>query len=92
MWDAENRLVGMTNNSGVGPKYGMKFVYDAKGRRIQKFVATNGVPVYTNRFLYDGWISSPSWIRPVPLSEAICGGTIFPASSKALVAWAGCWR
>ena len=33
----------------------MKFMYDAQGRRIQKFVATNGVPVYTNRFLYDGW-------------------------------------
>ena len=55
VWDGENRLVGMTNNTGVGPKYGLTFAYDAKGRRIQKFVATNGVPVYTNRFLYDGW-------------------------------------
>ena len=54
-WDGENRLVEMTNNTGVGPKYGLKFVYDFQGRRIQKFVATNGVPVYTNRFLYDGW-------------------------------------
>jgi RHS repeat-associated protein len=54
-WDGENRLVAMTNNTGVGPKYGLTFAYDPQCRRIQKFVATNGVPVYTNRFLYDGW-------------------------------------
>jgi RHS repeat-associated protein len=55
VWDAENRLVAMTNNTGVGPKYGLTFAYDYQGRRIQKLVASNSVPIYTNRFLYDGW-------------------------------------
>jgi len=55
IWDAENRLVEMTNNSGVGPDYDLAFAYDAKSRRIQKTVCTNGVGVYTNNFLYDGW-------------------------------------
>jgi RHS repeat-associated protein len=55
VWDGENRLVSMTNNTGVGPKYGLAFAYDYQGRRIQKLVATNGVALYTNRFLYDGW-------------------------------------
>jgi RHS repeat-associated protein len=55
IWDGENRLVGMTNNTGVGPRYGLTFAYDPQGRRIQKLVATNGVPAYTNRFLYNGW-------------------------------------
>ena len=55
IWDAENRLTGMTNNTGVGPRYQLTFAYDSKGRRIQKLVATNGVGIYTNRFLYDGW-------------------------------------
>ena len=54
-WDAENRLVGMTVNTNVGPQYQLTFAYDAKGRRIQKIVATNGVSVCTNHFLYDGW-------------------------------------
>ena len=54
-WDAENRLIQMTNNTGVGPKYGLTFAYDAKGRRIRKNVATNGVAVSTTKFLYDGW-------------------------------------
>jgi RHS repeat-associated protein len=55
VWDGENRLAAMTNNTGVGPRYGLTFGYDYQGRRTQKVVATNGVPVYTNRFLYDGW-------------------------------------
>ena len=55
IWDGENRLVAMTNNTSVGPQYGLTFAYDPQGRRIQKMVATNGVGVYTNRFLYDGW-------------------------------------
>src|SRR5262249_23628776 len=48
-WDAENRLIQMTNNSGVGPQYKIHFDYDATGRRIQKIVATNGVALYTNK-------------------------------------------
>jgi len=39
----------------VGPQYQLTFGYDAKSRRIQKVVATNGVAVATNKFLYDGW-------------------------------------
>jgi RHS repeat-associated protein len=54
-WDGENRLIGMTNNTSVGPQYQLTFAYDAKGRRIQKMVSTNGVGIYTNNFLYDGW-------------------------------------
>jgi len=54
-WDAENRLINLTNNTGMGPLYNLTFVYDAKGRRIQKIVTTNGVGFTTNTFLYDGW-------------------------------------
>jgi RHS repeat-associated protein len=54
-WDAENRLAGMTVNINVGPQYQLSFVYDSKGRRIQKLVVSNSVAIYTNSFLYDGW-------------------------------------
>ena len=54
-WDAENRLIGMTVNTSVGPQYQLTFAYDPKGRRIQKTVVSNSVPVYTINFLYDGW-------------------------------------
>ena len=53
-WDAENRLIGMTTNTTVGPPYQLAFAYDPKGRRIQKTV-TNGIVVNTLNFLYDGW-------------------------------------
>jgi RHS repeat-associated protein len=55
IWDAENRLVKMTANTLVGPQYQLNFVYDAQSRRIQKIVATNGVAISTNNFVYDGW-------------------------------------
>jgi YD repeat-containing protein len=58
-WDAENRLIQMTVNTNVGPRYQLAFAYDSKGRRIQKIVSTNNgmvyVPQTTNNFLYDGW-------------------------------------
>ncbi len=54
-WDAENRLVAMTNKTGVGPLYGLAFAYDALGRRIQKTVTTNGTSFTTLNFVYDGW-------------------------------------
>jgi len=54
-WDAENRLIGMTNSTGVGPLYNLSFAYDSKGRRIQKIISTNSVTFTTNTFLYDGW-------------------------------------
>jgi len=54
-WDGENRLVKMTANTSVGPQYQLNFTYDAQSRRIQKIVATNGVAISTNNFVYDGW-------------------------------------
>jgi RHS repeat-associated protein len=60
-WDAENRLLGMTNIANIAPpgKYALSFTYDYMGRRIQKIVYTNNgsawVPSYTNKFIYDGW-------------------------------------
>jgi len=54
-WDGENRLVKMTANTLVGPQFQLNFVYDAQSRRIQKIVATNGVALSTNNFVYDGW-------------------------------------
>ena len=55
IWDSENRLVKMTANTSVGPQYQLNFTYDAQSRRIQKVVATNGVAISTNNFIYDGW-------------------------------------
>jgi RHS repeat-associated protein len=56
-WDANNRLIAMTNNTGIAAgACGMTFAYDYQGRRIQKTVWTNsGGPAYTYRFVYDGW-------------------------------------
>jgi RHS repeat-associated protein len=53
-WDAENRLIGMAVNTAAGPQYQLTFAYDAKGRRMQKTVSTNGISNTVN-FLYDGW-------------------------------------
>ena len=54
-WDGENRLTKMVVNTNVGPQYTLTFAYDPRGRRIQKVVVTNGVTIYTDNFLYDGW-------------------------------------
>jgi RHS repeat-associated protein len=59
-WDAENRLIKMTslNSATMASKYKLDFAYDYFGRRIQKLVSTNNgsyIPLYTNRFVYDGW-------------------------------------
>ena len=55
-WDAENRLIGMTVNTNVGPQYQLTFAYDPKGRRIQKIVVTQQRCHRTRTdFLYDGW-------------------------------------
>lgn len=55
VWDAENRLIGMTVNTNIGTQYQLTFAYDYQGRRIQKIAATNGILIYTNNFIYDGW-------------------------------------
>jgi RHS repeat-associated protein len=54
-WDAENRLVRMTNNTAVGPQQLITFVYDWKGRRIQKQVSANGTMTNNVTFVYEGW-------------------------------------
>jgi len=54
-WDGENRLIGIAANANVGSQYQLTFVYDPQGRRAEKIVATNGVVLSTNKFLYDGW-------------------------------------
>lgn len=58
-WDAENRLVNLTNKTSVGPQQVIRFEYDARGRRIQKQVWGNsqgsGSPTNDVEFVYDGW-------------------------------------
>jgi RHS repeat-associated protein len=54
-WDAENRLVRMTNNTAVGPQQLITFVYDWRGRRIQKQVSASGTMTNNTTFVYDGW-------------------------------------
>jgi RHS repeat-associated protein len=55
-WDAENRLVSMTNNTSYGPKQGLKFEYDWIGRRIHKQVRSqSSAPTNDVKFVYDGW-------------------------------------
>ena len=60
-WDAENRLIALTNNANIAlaGQYALTFAYDYQGRRIQKVVYTNNgsayVPEYADFFLYDGW-------------------------------------
>jgi len=61
VWDAESRLVSMTNLTAVPStiRKRLEFTYDYLGRRVQKVVSvwTNSAysPQSTNRFLYDGW-------------------------------------
>ncbi len=60
-WDGENRLVALTNISGVpgAAAMGLSFVYDYRSRRVQKLVSTWSGSAYvvqsTNTFAYDGW-------------------------------------
>ena len=60
-WDAENRLTNLTSlsSAATGSKLKLDFLYDTRGRRIQKLVSTNNGSAYypqsTNRFVYDGW-------------------------------------
>ncbi|HWV99693.1 MAG TPA: hypothetical protein VNZ64_08385 [Candidatus Acidoferrum sp.] len=58
-WDAENRLVALTNKTSAGPQQVLRFESDAKGRRIHKQVWGNstgsGSPTNDVKFVYDGW-------------------------------------
>ena len=55
IWDAENRLVSMTNNATCGPQQLIAFGYDWKGRRIRKQVSASGTMTNNTTFVYDGW-------------------------------------
>jgi len=54
-WDAENRLIGMTNIASTAPAQGLVFGYDWKWRRVQKQVWYNGSLTNNAVFAYDGW-------------------------------------
>jgi RHS repeat-associated protein len=58
-WDAENRLIALTNNASAAPAQVLHFEYDAKSRRIHKQVWNNGSgsgsAATDLKFLYDGW-------------------------------------
>jgi len=54
-WDAENRLIGMTNNTSAAPPQGLAFGYDWQGRRIQKQVWCGGLLTNNTSFLADAW-------------------------------------
>ncbi len=59
-WDAENRLVQMTNVAGLplGAQRRLVFAYDAQGRRIRKTVydrTIGGTVLEDRKFVYDGW-------------------------------------
>src|SRR5258705_321651 len=58
-WDAENRLIQMTNLTTVASsaRKNLQFKYDYMGRRLQKDVSTGTgwTNTVTTRFVYDGW-------------------------------------
>jgi RHS repeat-associated protein len=62
-WDAENRLIGITNNTNVpdAAKMSLNFTYDHLGRRVAKTVLKYDAfilsyqTVLQNTFVYDGW-------------------------------------
>lgn len=60
LWDAENRLVGISSTSlavAAGyPNRQITFIYDAFDRRVQKRVLDGvGNALLSRRYLYDGW-------------------------------------
>ena len=81
-WDGENRLVQMTANTTVGPQYQLNFAYDAQSRRIQKIVATNGVAIATNNFVYDGWNLVAEMGPSVTLVRSYIWGTDLSGSAQ----------
>jgi len=54
-WDAECRLVGMTNLASVPAPLTLGYSYDYQGRRITKTVMQNGTLTSSRQFHYDGW-------------------------------------
>ena len=80
LWDAENRLVSMSNITAVATAARKKldFSYDYQGRRVQKIVSTNSgsawVSMSTNRFAYDGWNLSATLNPDLSVLKAIMWG------------------
>ncbi len=62
VWDAENRLIQMINETSVpsSARKQLDFSYDHLGRRYRKLVSTWNGSAYaasqTNYFFYDGWL------------------------------------
>jgi RHS repeat-associated protein len=59
-WDAENRLRSATRTTAAltagAPYRAISYNYDSLSRKITRSVATtNGGPITTEKFLYDGW-------------------------------------
>jgi RHS repeat-associated protein len=60
-WDAENRLITLSNNASVpsAAKMTLNFGYDYYGRRISKvvsnYVSGSYVVLSNTKFVYDGW-------------------------------------
>lgn len=81
-WDGENRLIGMSVTTKAGPQYQLSFVYDYQGRRIQKNVATNGVGICTNDFLYDGWSLIAILNSQSTISQSFVWGTDLSGSPQ----------
>jgi RHS repeat-associated protein len=56
-WDAENRLISMTNNANVPSAARMRldFIYDYQGRRVSKATVNGSTTNSWLRFVYDGW-------------------------------------
>jgi RHS repeat-associated protein len=79
-WDAENRLLSLTSLTGApaASKLSLSFVYDARGRRIQKTVSTWNGSTYaspsTLDFVYDGWNLIASLTNSSTLNEAFTWG------------------
>ena len=105
-WDAENRLVAMTNNAMTNNSsplglYGLNFAYDYRGRRIQKMVVTTNYGggnsnYYANLYVYDGWNPVAVLSNNNGLSSSLIAtmmwGTDLSGSMQGQGAWAGCWR
>ena len=60
-WDAENRALSFASlaTAPLASQRKVDCAYDYQGRRNQKIVSTNNgsawIPVFTNRYVYDGW-------------------------------------
>ena len=74
-WDAENRLVAITNGNNVST-----FTYDGQGRRVQIVGWTNGMVASLNQFIWDGleicqqWDANNSLIKQYFSQGEVMGG------------------